>query len=480
MGSSEPPRTRATQDVYEGLPAGMRTIVDEFAHHVATVQDRSAHTVRAYVGDVVSLLGHAAAAGCSTIADLDIAELRSWLATQRAHGAARTSMARRAASARALTAWAHRAGHLEHDVGAQLASPRAHRTLPGALRADQAAALVSSPASASRQAGRTAAGSTVPGATPGPRRPGSAVGPAVPGAAAEPTDSTTATDSGAAGEPAAPATTAEPTGSRAAAALGMPGAAAEPADSGTATGPAVPGATAEPAACGTATGSGAAGEPVAPSTTAEPADSGAAVGSGSAASPAVGSVGTGRVSGAAGGEAGAEAGGTPPTPVELRDRLVLELLYATGIRVSELCGLDLSDLDRARRLVRVLGKGNRERSVPFGVPAERALDAYLRLARPTLASGDSGPALLLGARGGRLQPTIARRIVAAYARAERLPHTTPHGLRHSAATHLLEGGADLRSVQELLGHASLATTQIYTHVSVERLRAAYRQAHPRA
>ncbi|MDR7273335.1 tyrosine recombinase XerC [Catenuloplanes atrovinosus] len=328
MGSSEPARTRATQHLYDALPSEMRTVVDEFAHHLATVEDRSAHTVRAYVGDAVSLLGHAADSGCTRLGDLDIAELRSWLAAQRTNGAARTSLARRAASARALTAWGYRAGHLEHDVGAQLASPRPHRTLPGALRADQATALVTAPA----------------GSTP-------------------------ATE---------------------------------------------------------------------------------------------------------------EVTTQPPTPVRLRDHLVLELLYATGIRVSELCGLDLADLDRTRRLVRVLGKGNRERSVPYGVPAEQALDTYLRRGRPALTTPDSGDALLLGARGGRLQATIARRIVATYARAENLPHTTPHGLRHSAATHLLEGGADLRSVQELLGHASLATTQIYTHVSVERLRAAYRQAHPRA
>jgi integrase/recombinase XerC len=164
----------------------------------------------------------------------------------------------------------------------------------------------------------------------------------------------------------------------------------------------------------------------------------------------------------------------------LRDRALLELLYATGARISELCGLDVGDVDPGRRLVRVRGKGGRERSVPYGLPAEQALDDWLRLGRPALARSASGDALLLGARGGRLQPSVARRLVSRYARATGLPHTTPHGLRHSAATHLLEGGADLRTVQELLGHASLSSTQIYTHVSVERLRAAYRQAHPRA
>jgi integrase/recombinase XerC len=168
-------------------------------------------------------------------------------------------------------------------------------------------------------------------------------------------------------------------------------------------------------------------------------------------------------------------------PLGLRDAVVLELLYATGIRVSELVGLDIDDADRGRRLLRVLGKGGKERSVPYGVPAERALDAWLSRGRPPLAAACSGPALLLGARGRRLDAREVRRIVhSAVARTEGAPDIGPHGLRHSAATHVLEGGADLRSVQELLGHASLATTQIYTHVTVERLRAAHAQAHPRA
>ncbi len=172
---------------------------------------------------------------------------------------------------------------------------------------------------------------------------------------------------------------------------------------------------------------------------------------------------------------------TADDPAGLRDRLVLELLYATGIRVGELCGLDVDDVDRQRRVVRVLGKGNRERTVPYGAPAESALDAWLIRGRPVWVRPTSGPALLLGARGGRLDPRAARSVVH-----ERLadvagaPDLGPHGLRHSAATHLLEGGADLRSVQELLGHATLATTQIYTHVSVERLRTSYDRAHPRA
>ena len=165
----------------------------------------------------------------------------------------------------------------------------------------------------------------------------------------------------------------------------------------------------------------------------------------------------------------------------LRDTAIMELLYATGIRVSELCGLDIGDLDQERRTVRVLGKGGRERTVPVGLPAVRAMTGWCRDGRPVLASPGSAHAIFLGARGGRLDPRTARRVVhARIAAVPSAPDVGPHGLRHAAATHLLEGGADLRSVQEILGHASLASTQIYTHVSVERLESAYRQAHPRA
>ena len=168
-------------------------------------------------------------------------------------------------------------------------------------------------------------------------------------------------------------------------------------------------------------------------------------------------------------------------PVALRDVAVIELLYASAVRVSELVGLDIDDVDRAARTVRVLGKGAKERVVPFGAPAARALDAYLERARPVLATSASGPALLLGARGGRLGTRSVYELVARELNA--LPGAGPagpHALRHTAATHLLDGGADLRIVQELLGHASLATTQLYTHVSTERLRESYRLAHPRA
>lgn len=167
-------------------------------------------------------------------------------------------------------------------------------------------------------------------------------------------------------------------------------------------------------------------------------------------------------------------------PIELRDLAVLEVLYGTGVRVSELCGLDIDDLDTGRRTVRVLGKGGRERTVPVGEPAVRAVRDWLRAGRPSYVSEDSGPALFLGVRGGRLHPTTARRIVhARISEVGQVPDLSPHGLRHSAATHLLEGGADLRSVQEILGHASLQTTQLYTHVSAERLKQVHRQAHPR-
>jgi integrase/recombinase XerC len=164
-----------------------------------------------------------------------------------------------------------------------------------------------------------------------------------------------------------------------------------------------------------------------------------------------------------------------------RDTAIMELLYASGIRVSELCGLDVGDVDDGRRTVRVLGKGSRERVVPIGLPAAAAVRRWQDAGRALLVTERSGPALYLGARGGRLDPRTARRVVhARIAAAGSVPDAGPHDLRHTAATHLLEGGADLRSVQEILGHVSLASTQIYTHVSVERLLSAYRQAHPRA
>ncbi|MEV6800932.1 tyrosine recombinase XerC [Micromonospora rifamycinica] len=364
-------RGTGTRATHQALPPAMRDAVDEFATHLAQVRNRSAHTVRAYVADLVSLLDHAVRMGCAEPADLELGVLRSWLAKQRTTGAAHSSSARRAAAARTFSGWAHRSGLLATDVAAPLATPKARRELPVVLRADQAAALVEAPGG---------------GGTPAPDGAG------LP-----------------APRPEAATTT-------------LPAAAtATPPDAASATGAAPGSATATPPEAATTTGA-----------------------------------------------------------VLLRDRALLELLYATGARISEVCGLDVTDVDHGRRVIRVLGKGNRERTVPYGLPAQRAIDRWLTVGRPELAGAASDRALFLGARGGRLHPTMARRIVAGYARTAGLPPTSPHGLRHSAATHLLDGGADLRAVQELLGHASLASTQIYTHVSMERLRAAYRQAHPRA
>lgn len=312
------------------LPAPMADAVDAFERHLRLERNRSAHTVRAYVGDVVAYLDHLRRLGGHAVGDGDLATMRSWLARQRATGKARTTLARRSAALRTFSAWAHRAGLTTGDAAQLLAGPRPHRTLPAVLRADQAERLLTGPAQA-------------------------------------PDDNVDHSFD----------------------------------------------------------------------------DTSAAL--------------------------------------QLRDQLVLELLYAGGVRVSELVGLDVDDVDRSRRVLRVLGKGNKERTVPYGVPAERALDAWLRQGRPRLVTPESGPALLLGARGRRLDPRAARRVVHdRVAHVPGAPDIGPHGLRHTAATHLLEGGADLRTVQELLGHADLATTQIYTHVSIDRLRSVYRRAHPRA
>jgi integrase/recombinase XerC len=302
------------------LPGELAAAVDSYERYLRLERNRSAHTVRAYVGDLVGFLDHLARLGGRRPADIELAHLRGWLAVLRRGGASRATLARRAASLRTFCAWAHRAGLTPGDAGQLLASPKGRRTLPSVLRVDEAAHLM------------------------------------------------TVTD--------------------------------------------------RPDA---------------------------------------------------------------PEPIVLRDRLVVELLYATGIRVSELVGLDVDDVDRQRRVVRVLGKGAKQRTVPFGLAADDALGEWLARGRPVLATAASGAALLLGVRGGRLDQRAVRSLVHRRAAAvPGAPDLGPHGLRHTAATHLLEGGADLRSVQEVLGHASLSTTQIYTHVSVERLRKTYQRAHPRA
>jgi integrase/recombinase XerC len=299
------------------LPDSLARVLGDYERSLTLERSVSAHTVRAYLADARSLLEHLVRMSGESARDLDLAVLRSWLAKSRTMGAARSTLARRAASARAFTAFAAARGLIDVDPGPQLASPSARRTLPEVLTQAQAAGVVAS------------------------------------------------------------------------------------------------------------------------------------------------------VDG--------------DDPLALRDRAILELLYAGGIRVSELVGLDLASVDQARILLRVLGKGDKERSVPIGAPARRALEGYLRDGRPALVTARTGLAVFLGSRGGRIDQREVRRIVHRAAQSvDGAPDIGPHGLRHSAATHLLEGGADLRSVQEILGHASLATTQIYTHVSVERLRAAFDQAHPRA
>ena len=168
-----------------------------------------------------------------------------------------------------------------------------------------------------------------------------------------------------------------------------------------------------------------------------------------------------------------------PDPINIRDLAIIEVLYGSGIRVSELCGLELSDIDDSRNTLNVIGKAGKQRVVPLGIPAMKALSNYLTTARREISNQLSQAAVFLGSRGKRIDQRTVREVV--YEAMKAVGATMgPHGLRHTAATHLLEGGADLRTVQEILGHASLSTTQIYTHVSPERLQSAFKQAHPRA
>lgn len=175
--------------------------------------------------------------------------------------------------------------------------------------------------------------------------------------------------------------------------------------------------------------------------------------------------------------------GLPPDddPIGMRDRAIIELLYGSGLRVAELCSIDVDELDLRSGSVVVTGKGRKQRKVPLSGPCVVALRSYIEDARRVLlAKASSTPALFLGARGRRIDPRAVRSMLARYLRGEGEKVVGPHALRHSFATHLLDGGADLRSVQELLGHADLATTQIYTHVSTERMRDVYERSHPRA
>src|SRR3954451_13543401 len=255
----------------------MASALAAYERHLISERDLTPHTVRAYLGDIRSLLRQAVKLGHNDVSTLDLRTLRSWLATQQTLGKARTTMSRRATAVRVFTAWAQRTGRIDTDPGALLRSPKPHRTLPPALRVDEARALLE--------------------------------------------------------------------------------AAAEHADDG--------------------------------------------------------------------------------SPIGARDVAALELLYATGVRVSELCGLDVDDVDAERRVVRVLGKGRKERSVPYGVPAQDALDRWLAEGRPQWAGTRSGAALLLGVRGGRVDPRTVRSLVhRRLAGVPGAPDLGPHGLRHSAATHL--------------------------------------------
>ena len=297
-------------------------IRDAFLNYLESERNLSAHTIRAYLGDLDSFFEHLEKLDVTDFSKLELSHIRSWLANQQVKGGARTTLSRRAVSIRLFTKWATKKGYLAKDVGATLATPKGARTLPDVLNV---------------------------------------------------------------------------------------------------------------------------------------ADAGLAM------------------------DALATRVAEEDGPLSKRDCAMVEVLYASGARVSELCGLDLQDIDYERNTIRVIGKGNKERTIPLGNPAMRALDAWLKEGRPSLAGDKSDRAVFLGARGKRIDQRTVRTVVYQALQAlEGAVKLGPHALRHSAATHLLEGGADLRTVQEILGHASLATTQIYTHVSTERLQKAFKQAHPRA
>ena len=293
-----------------------------FQRHLEKERNLSVHTIRAYCGDLESLIAHLEILGISDFSQLTLLHLRSWLANQQVKGGARTSLSRRAVSIRLFTKWAYKNKYIPTDVGSTLATPKGHRTLPDVLTMEGAKEAMDSLAT--------------------------------------------------------------------------------------------------------------------------------------------------RVA-------------EEETPLSIRDCAMVEILYASGARVAELCGLNFLDIDYDRQTIRVLGKGNKERVIPIGNPAMRALKEWLTNGRDELKNSTSGDAVFLGARGKRIDQRTVRTVVyRALEAIEGIERMGPHALRHSAATHLLEGGADLRTVQEILGHASLATTQIYTHVSTERLQKAFKQAHPRA
>jgi integrase/recombinase XerC len=297
-------------------------IRDAFLKYLESERNLSAHTIRAYLGDLDSFFEHLEKLDITDFSKLELSHIRSWLANQQVKGGARTTLSRRAVSIRLFTKWATKKGYLAKDVGATLATPKGARTLPDVLNV---------------------------------------------------------------------------------------------------------------------------------------ADAGLAM------------------------DALATRVAEEDGPLSKRDCAMVEVLYASGARVSELCGLDLQDIDYERNTIRVIGKGNKERTIPLGNPAMRALVAWLKEGRPLVAGDKSDRAVFLGARGKRIDQRTVRTVVYQALQAlEGAVKLGPHALRHSAATHLLEGGADLRTVQEILGHASLATTQIYTHVSTERLQKAFKQAHPRA
>ena len=303
------------------LPAALTQARNDYLAHLQRERRLSHHTVRAYAGDLTHLLTHLHHLGRGALTVVDRRDLRSWLAHQGTLGAQRSTLQRRAATARGFFAWAQRTQRIATDPAVGLRSPKLPRRLPGTLTQTEAETLL---------------------------------------------------------------------------------------------------------------------------------------------------------------RAMIVRAADEPGPVGVRDVALLEVLYATGVRVSELCGMDVDDLDRERRVVRVVGKGDKERAVPMGEPAWRALERWL-ISRSELAGPQAGAAVFVGERGARINPRVVRRIVhRALTHVPGAPDLGPHGLRHAMATHLLEGGADLRSVQEMLGHASLATTQIYAHVTTDRLRAAFNQAHPRA